>query len=376
MNADAYNGARLENLRKLHGLTQRALSETLAISQPTLSRIERGDLHFGAELAHTASAHFNEPLSFFEVPSGAVVLGPTAFRRKAATRAAERDRITALYEEAARVFSHVSEASGFHPATVIAELRALGPEDAAAAFRRLAGADRMQPVANLTRLLERVGIGVITELDEPEFSHDRADVSGITMPTARNTRPLVALAAIARGDVQRLTVAHEVGHLVLDQDAPAVSCSTRSPQETAAYQFGGALLLPAHVIRSQITEASTFRDYLELKAEYGISVAAIIKRAQTLQLISDDRARTLQIQHSSRGWRFDEPVEVATERPILLRQALAQVYPAGTYARGAHALGVRPDRLQRWAASNHDTPADQPTTSPHLAPITPLRRRA
>ncbi|WP_438354001.1 XRE family transcriptional regulator [Microbacterium sp. CJ88] len=366
--SDAYNGARLETLRHIHGLTQKEFGARLEVTQSQLSRLERGDQLMSAELAHLASEKFGEPIAFFQVPSTTVPLGPAAFRRKSATRAPERDRITALYQEASRVFAAVSEASGYRDASVLRDLAGLEPETAGERFRIAAGLNATEPVRNLTRLLERMGIGVVTELDDAQFAHDRADVSGITMPTARNMRPVVALASVARGDVQRLTIAHEVGHLVLDQDAPSISCSTRSPQERAAYDFGGALLLPRKVIVDRVFEHSTFRDYLTLKSEYGISIAAIIKRAQVLDVISDERARILQIQHSSRGWRFDEPVSVAAEKPLLLKQALAQVYPTSTFARAAHDLGTNPERLHRWAGSTHDGVAEP-------ANITQLRSR-
>ena len=349
--SDAYNGARLETLRHIHGLTQRDFGLQLEINQSQLSRIERGDSPLTAELAHAASEKFGEPISFFEVPTSAVNLGPAAFRRKSSTKAAERDRIMALFREASRIFATVGEESGYREAQILRDLRGADADAAARQFRSAAGLDGVQPVRNLTRLLERLGIGIVTELDDAQHAQDRADVSGLTMPTSRNARPLVALASVGRGDVQRMTIAHEVGHLVLDQDAPSISCSTRSPQEKSAFDFGGALLLPRRVVTDRITERSTFRDYLELKAEYGISAAAIIKRAQTLDVISADRARILQIQHSSRGWRFDEPVEVAAEKPLLLRQALKQAYPKATYARAAHALGARPARLHRWAGT-------------------------
>jgi len=371
--SDTFNGARLETLRQIHGLTQREFGAQLDIAQSQLSRLERGDVPLTAELAHAASEKFGEPITFFQVPSTAVTLGPAAFRRKSSTKAAERDRILTLYREASRVFWAAGEASGYREAEFVREIQTSDAEIAAEQFRSMAGVAPTQPVRNLTRMLERAGIGVITELDDIEHAHDRADVSGVTMPTSRNGRPLVALTSIARGDVQRLTIGHEVGHVVFDRDAPSISCSTRSLQEKTAFDFGGALLLPRRVVIDRVTERSTFRDYFELKAEYGMSAAAIIKRAQTLGVISSDRARILQIQHSSRGWRFDEPVEVAVERPILLRQALKKAYPSATFARAAHSLGARPDRLHRWAGTGS---SDENATPSNITELRQRRARA
>ena len=109
------------------------------------------------------------------------------------------------------------------------------------------------------------------------------------------------------------------------------------------------------------------RDFLALKADYGVSAKAVIFRANKVGAISPDRYRVLSIQHSSRRWNVEEPGEVAVERPLLMGQALAKVYPQQTFARASHELGVAPERLRRWAgATNGDEP---------LAPVASLADR-
>lgn len=346
--SEVLNGARLETLRLIHGLSQSDFGKRLNISQSRLSRIERGDLLLPEELAALASDVFGEPLSFFTISAVPIPLGPVAFRRRSTTRATDKHRTVALFQEAARVFHAVSESAGYRELDSVAD-RELYAEPAADAVRSVAGVAPDKPIRNVARLLERLGVGVVTHLDDDEYARDIADVSGIAMPTAMNRRPLVATNPISRGDVQRLTIAHELGHVILDRHAAAVSCAVRSPQERAAFEFGAALLLPARVVKRRVDEYSTLRDYLELKAEFGISAVAAVGRAYRLGLITEERRRTLSIQHSSRGWRYDEPVEVEIEQPLLLQQAVAKVYPTSTYARASHDLGIRPDRLRRWA---------------------------
>ena len=52
-----------------------------------------------------------------------------------------------------------------------------------------------------------------------------------------------------------------------------------------------------------MSESLNLHGYLPIKATYGISVGAIIMRARDLGILSADRARSLQIQLSSQGWR-------------------------------------------------------------------------
>lgn len=366
MSDGGYNGVRFEVLRHIHGLTQRELGDRIGIAQSKLSRVERGDVPPTVDIVMRASAEFGEPEAFFAVPADALPVGPIAYRKKASTPAAEKNRVSALFLEASRVFARVSAASNYRT-FMAADGMTAEPARAAERVRAGLGIEPGAAVRNVTRALERLGIGVVSDLDDDRWKSGRADASGFSMPTVKSERPLVATVSINRGDVQRMTLAHELGHLILDRGAPQIHCSPRSPQERAAFEFAAAFLLPVSVLREQLGEHSTLRDYLGVKTEYGISVAAIVMHAKRFGVITEARARTLQIQLSSRGWRDNEPVDVVKEYPLLFKQALDQVFPTSTYAKASHELGVAPDRLRRWG--------DDFTEDAPLANVTTLRPR-
>jgi Zn-dependent peptidase ImmA (M78 family)/DNA-binding XRE family transcriptional regulator len=373
--SEAFNGARLETLRNLLGLTQNELGARLGLTQSLLSRIEHGHVPLSEDLAALASQTFGEPIKFFQVPLNAVPLGPVAYRKKSTTRAAERARISELYREASRVFHEISAASGYRTIAPQIDSASGDIERAADAIRDAAGVANDAAVRNATRMLERLGIGVVVDLDDEAQSHDRADVSGISMPTKNNERPLVATTSIARGDVQRMTLAHELGHLVLHRDAPSINCSIRHPQEQEAYFLGALVLAPRHVMAARISESATLRHFLGVKSEFGVSAGAAVVHAHRLGLISTDRYRGLQMQMQARKWKYDEPGEVAAESPKLFAQALSRAYPTSTYARASHELGTRPSRLHRWAHhAEGEANAVEPTGSP--TNVTPLRGRS
>ena len=140
---------------------------------------------------------------------------------------------------------------------------------------------------------------------------------------------------------------HELGHVLFDRDLRAPIRSTRDPRESRAYRFAGAMLIPAAVVEQRVTESLTLHGYLRIKADYGLSVAAIVKRAADLDIITPQRARSLYIQMSSQGWRSDEPVAVAPERHLLLGQAAEH----GISADGrivARAAGTPFERTYQW----------------------------
>jgi len=315
------NGHRFTALRELLGQTQGQLAERLGVAQPVVSMIEKASRPLSLELAEKAASEFSLPLAFFFVPPSTLDVAHPTFRKHSAARAADERRVVRLYREAARAFAAASETSGYHTQGLPDSLAESDPETAAVHVRAAAGVSSLAPILNMTRLLERLGFGVVTNLD-PERPTDDPRHSGVSIPSVGSSRPLIALAKSMNGQDQRITLAHELGHHIWDRSFSQVWKSTRSPEERRAFDFAGALLIPRDVITSRVTETLNLVGYLPIKAEFGVGVDAIVMRAKKLGVISSDRARSLFIQLSARGWRKQEPVEVAQERPLLFGQSV------------------------------------------------------
>ncbi len=106
-----------------------------------------------------------------------------------------------------------------------------------------------------------------------------------------------------------------------------------------------------------------------MKASWGISIAALVKRGEAVGVLSKDRTSTLFRQIASRGWRTQEPVEVRPETPRLLFRLLQAEYGETPYSNRAieHDLAL-PTLLLRALA-----PA--PTTGHEMRPVVTLRAR-
>jgi Zn-dependent peptidase ImmA (M78 family)/transcriptional regulator with XRE-family HTH domain len=343
------NGERLVDLRDLLGLSQTALAERLEVNQAFVSLIERGERSLPDNLASTAAQAFDVPESFFRVAARLGDGTPVTFRKRAGASVRDERRVIAKHREAARLFGTISQRAGYHrsklphPADHDGDALLL-----AEAVRQEAGLSDDEPVKNVTRLLERLGVGVISNL-EPGYAAS-ADHVSISRPADADGRPLVAMIASCPGDMARLSLAHELGHLIYDRQLARPIRSTRSVEEKRAYDFASALLAPDAVMRKYVSETLTLHGYLPLKAEYGISVAAIVVRAHRMGLISDSRARSLHIQRSSQGWTKHEPVAVANERALLLEQSYRRVFPGWSNRRVAAELGLMPAILDDWVA--------------------------
>lgn len=354
MTSELFCGERLQTLRHLTGLTQGELAARLGVSGGFLSSVTKGTKAFPTNLAQNACAEFKVPQAFFAVRPAPEDVGPVTFKKTSSARARDENRVVALYSEAARLFRHVSAASKYKPSALPPVDAHDDPEEIASQVRSMAGVGPTAPIANMTRLIERLGVGVIHKLD-PENHTDNAH-AGASRPSRTVTRPLIALVCDLPGAEQRFTLAHELFHVMADQDLDRGLTLVRHPRELRANRFAGALLLPRAAAAEHISETLTLHGYLKIKAEFGISVGATIHRAQDLGLVSAGRAKSLYIQWSSAGWRRNEPVPVAGERPLLLDQALRRVYGRSYAAKASHDVGVAAQLISSWVeASSDDT---------------------
>lgn len=352
--SEQLRGARLLVLRQLNGLNQSELAGALGIGQAFISQVERGLKPLPTGLATAAAERFAVPMSFFTVPRSLTEEGFATFRRSAKASSSDERIVAAHFGEAARLFERVSESSGYRTADFGA-LASVDPESAAQEVRQELGLGDDEPVMNATRAVERLGVGVIHNL--LGVSTAFTDHVGMSRPNPYVDRPLVATLGVLPGAESRITVMHELAHLIFDRDRSMPIRGTRSLEERRAFRFAGAVLLPAGVVKERIGESLTLHGYLPVKANYGISVSAIIVRAAELGVISPERKRTLMVQLSSSGWRREEPVPVASEQPILVRQATLRAV-GNTARQAAESVGLRYEDAVRWTGLPLDKPRD------------------
>jgi Zn-dependent peptidase ImmA (M78 family) len=171
---------------------------------------------------------------------------------------------------------------------------------------------------------------------------DRSDVDAFSVWYP--DRPVIVLGAdkgvTARS---RFDAAHELGHLVVHEPGQAET----KVAEQQAHWFAAAFLLPADSLCDSLPRTADWRAFLDLKAEWGASIAALLRRAKTLGVMGDHTYLNAIKVMSARGWRRREPGDDLLglpERPVLLQRALGELERAGLgvddLARRAH-LPVR-----------------------------------
>ena len=185
------------------------------------------------------------------------------------------------------------------------------------------------PIRNLTAAAERAGICLV-----PIF--DLKGIDGISSWV--NDQPVIGLNVEVPGDRFRLSLAHEIGHLVLHANKTATS-------EGEAYRFAWALLMHDDEFHDAMPEDPVLSDFVALKKSWGISVSSLVRRAHRLGYINDHAYRSLQIQMSP--WRKNEPAGF----PPVLGQLLPRLVELNGGIRVcADRLGVNHSHLREVAA--------------------------
>ena len=162
----------------------------------------------------------------------------------------------------------------------------------------------INPIPEMAELMEDRGVKVLfCEL---------SGVDGLTAQVSGDGLPDAHVIVVNRDHTrvrQRFTIAHEVGHMVLDV-SPDVD------QEKAAYRFAGAFLMPEEVLWVKIGKHRSeidWKELLVLKLAFGMSIQAITYRCKDLGIISQAlMGRLFDIFHED-GWRsppYREPLDM------------------------------------------------------------------
>ncbi|WP_179278012.1 XRE family transcriptional regulator [Rhodococcus sp. 14-2470-1a] len=378
------DGGRLKALRELHGLTQIELSKQVGIRQSVISDIEKGRRRLTPDSAVSISQRLRVPLSFFEQPNRRIEDAAVSFRKTAGASASSTTAAVRRLLEAERLCSTLLDRFDQRPAGLpLAHsdfpLSGEELEVLAAQTREALGVPHSEPVRHVMRALERSGIAVVPlSSGDDAVAHAMDGHSGITEGVRPNGTAVVGYVPTTAGDRQRLTIAHELGHIVLHS---ARTVPVVKEREAEAMRFAGAFLYPAEVATKDLSETVSLNGYVRLKAQWGTSIQALIRRGHDLALISPARYKSLSIQVSSRGWRKEEPVEVGQEQPALMWALLTRGYGHTPYARASHELGVEPEFLKTWIperqspAKKSHAPAEPPARGGDVVDFRSPRQR-
>jgi len=199
------------------------------------------------------------------------------------------------------------------PTAELPDLSDLSPEEAASTLRRMWGLGNA-PIPNMVHLLESKGIRVFSLTEETR------DVDAFC--TWYEEKPFVFLNTVKSAERSRFDAAHELGHLVRDIYTMQHGKAHGPEMERQADAFASALLMPKESITANQPPAYTIKYLMKLKHYWGVSLAAIAYRYNSLGLVSEWNYRNLCIDIAKSGYRTKEPEAMERETSQLLNKVM------------------------------------------------------
>lgn len=312
--ATATNPALLTLGREACGWTQSELARRLKTSQGRVSKVEEGLIQLDASEFERWLTELRVPASLWR--SKAEQTSPTVslYRRTAGVPVRAIRRLEGIL--ALRRLEILHELNGRQLRADLPKPAFQGTGKEAAA--RYAGQVRRQwnvapgPFLGLARHVERTGCIV----DTIAFEISKVDA---VMVGPGTEAPMIFLNQGFPPDRMRLSLAHELGHLLMHHQV-------REGIEEEAWEFASELLMPAADIFPEFGKV-TVESLIRMKARWQVSMGALLKRASSLGAVSPGHAQSVWIRMSQYGFRKQEPNGEALlqDLPTPLQKRLTEV---------------------------------------------------
>ncbi len=310
-------GMRLQRARKVSGLSLRELAKRAGVSHMAIKKYEDGQLYPSSELLMKLAPLLSVSVEFFFRPI-TVELGEIKFRKKGnlgeATLRALRAEVEGQMERRLELESlyPAPPSSSFHPpAFSLQTVETLSQVEGLANELREHWKLGLAPIYDLIDVLESHGIRVFV------LAHQNVRFDGLA--TTAKESSIIVVSSHFSGDRQRFTMAHELGHMLLQG-----RLASHLDEELACHRFAGALLLPREALQREIgskRHAIELRELTLLKEQYRLSMMAICFRLRDLAVISENYFQELKWLFVQNEWDRCEPGEqIPPEQPHLFTQ--------------------------------------------------------
>lgn len=308
-----FSGERLRLARVFNGLSQAELGARVEITHASISQAENGLRQPSPQVVDRLAVTLGFDRSFFFLGAPVEFRDEEChFRRRKTTPLGVRNRVLAtgtLFNELLALL----DASVRLPAYNVPTIRAKTPDEIEAAAERcreLWGLGLDAPIKNVARALERAGI-VIARFAASAVKVDAFSRSGPRGVIVLNTDK--GSTSRARHDK-----GHECGHLVMHPGVDALS----EDAEAEANRFASAFLMPRAAFIREFSRLGTdrirFENLIPMKVRWRSSLAAIVRRAHDLRLITAAQYEAAFKQYYSRHLHRGEPEEPQDEPPELI----------------------------------------------------------
>lgn len=288
---------RITAARKAAKVSQQDAALCIKVSRPTYIAIEKGERDVKADELAALAALFKTPVSRLvrqDSPPPQIAPHLRGEVLKAGQDAGLEEAINKLADfvddyqfllakthtrQLPPMAPVIPEHSGLHPDTTAAR--------AAQAARSHLGLGSREPIGNLRKTLDEIGVHVFVESLNSRLAGLYTYVQHFGYCILVNRKHPI--------ERMRWTIAHEFGHFLFDRDKPGVDYTegmARKPlSERLADAFAANFLMPAEGVRNQFEDAKVRHgdvnvgDVCRMADFYGVSVMAMTLRLEAMRLI-------------------------------------------------------------------------------------------
>jgi Zn-dependent peptidase ImmA (M78 family)/transcriptional regulator with XRE-family HTH domain len=307
------------------GWSRKRLADEAGVSGSHVSKVESGVLPLaGKALLDYARVMHCSPEALC-VPFTRSPAEGSHFRANTSIAEWKRDRVWARANLIAMRLGRIQARADIEPVLVLPEL---DPADYAAEHGEITVAQVLRrlwrvvgPIRSMAELLEAAGVFVVVE----DFC-DR-EIDAVTLRANQHHPHLVYVNAALPPDRMRMTLAHELGHLVMD----AMTLVSPTETERRATAFAAEFLAPIDDIAFDLDRVSirTVHELDELRLTWGVSVSSLVVRARERGILSDYQYRSMFRLLNETGRMYGPRPGVADEEPKLTSSVLEQLTVAG-----------------------------------------------
>lgn len=338
-------GRNLKKIRLLKNLSLKEAGKLLNMSSTAISKYEKGDIvPNSSKLIEFANAYKVKTIDLIKAYKNPK-MEFTSFRKKKRLAGGNLELLKQLILEEVSKYLEVLDLSNVNSNTFKLKKYLCNDfndaEKAAEKFRNFIEISNKQPISDLINILENLGIIII---QVKNYDNRFSDFDGLS-EIVEGVPVIVLLDGITDGARQRFTIAHELGHLILDIKNEKIDA------EKLANRFASALLMPKEAI---INEFGLFRkniSFYELNAfknEYKVSYAAIVYRLKDLNIINEYLYKKLNI-FISKNIGKNDPNPIIPEISYGFKRIVHKLKANGiiTLNKACELLGVSADEYNR-----------------------------
>ena len=299
-------------------MTQTDLADAIGVTQPAISQWEKGlRVPDREHIEKLAAALDVLPTSLTDAT---VATTTPMFRAAGINSKRDERRIEGRIEQARLAASRILDEVVITPSLPwpsVTDPLSDDPEKAAADLRR-AWRIPSGPIDDLSAFVEASGTIIL----RVPFSHSKVEAA-YAHPRRDARRWILLNTSTMDGARVRLTLAHELGHAVLHH-WDAFNVPPEEEREGQAFEFSLAVFAPADEFTLDLAPTRRrWLDFVRLRQKWGISAAALARRAYNLRLINKDAYRNINIERRRRGHWNAEPGDVNLERPAVFGNAVS-----------------------------------------------------